>query len=693
MQSNVDEVLHAASMNKTLEESCVNAVLAERYHVIRQLGQGGMGSVWLAEDLDFNKEKVAIKMLPSILVKNKRAAKQLKEEALHWKKLSHPNIATMRNYVENDGNPFLVVDYIEGTTLEDYLVEKGKLGEGDAIRLLKPIADALDYAHRVGVIHRDVKPANIMIRKDGSPFVLDFGIAREMHETMTRVTGALSSGTLMYMSPEQLHGADPSPKQDIYAFAAMTYECLTGAPPFNRGQIEYQIEHDMPKMLDRKIAIAQCVMSGLSKDADRRPPSCAAILGGKTDFIHSALAESLRSTFRALPWVVGGLLLIGMSIAVVQGIRWKDGNVDKEQDSFALKENVPESTVVTQEVVKVVRETSPVITNVVVVPREVVVTQVNHVVEKPVRIQHPSCDPMDENGDEDEKDEDAEIGHYRQSEIGKKILQRWVTGDWKGASSELSRMSSATKSKDPDLLFVMGQMCEFGLGMEMDRDKAEELYRKAMALGSLVGKAAYGLRQMENAAGNMAFPGSAQNQYAVAFAAAMGLNPVQNEYVSGSLVGLQVAASNGDAVSALFAGMILNAQKDPQGVRWIKKASELGSFHAKMLVACSDIDEAYRYGNRAKIEKGINCLERFAQQGVWMADALLIVVYKGLGNLEQARVSFNRSETKIRQSAQQGERDSQTVLNLMQQISNQQNLNNIMRKMMPGWQNYQGQHW
>lgn len=686
MQSNVDEVLHAASMNKTLEESCVNAVLAERYHVIRQLGQGGMGSVWLAEDLDFNKEKVAIKMLPSILVKNKRAAKQLKEEALHWKKLSHPNIATMRNYVENDGNPFLVVDYIEGTTLEDYLVEKGRLGESDAIRMLKPIADALDYAHRVGVIHRDVKPANIMIRKDGSPFVLDFGIAREMHETMTRVTGALSSGTLMYMSPEQLHGADPSPKQDIYAFAAMTYECLTGAPPFNRGQIEYQIEHDMPKKLDRKIAIAQCVMSGLSKDADRRPSSCAAILGGKTDFFRSAIAETLKSTFKVLPWVVGGLLLIGMSIAVVKDIRWKDGNDDKEQVSFALKENVLESTVVTQEVVKVVRETSPVITNVVVVPRDVVVTQVNHVVEKPMRIQHSPFDAMDENDDEDEdedeNDEDAEISHYCQSEIGKRILQKWVAGDWKGASSELSRLSSATKSNDPDLLFVMGQMCEFGLGMEMDRNKSKELYRKAMTLGSLIGRAAYGLRQLEDAVGIMASPGSAQNQYA-AFAAAMGLNSMQNEYVSSSLVGLQVAALNGDAASALFAGLIFTAQNDPQGVLWIKKASELGSFYAKMLVAWTDIVEAYQYRKLAKVQMGINRLELFAQQGVWIADAFLIVIYNNLGNLAQARASFKRSEAKIRESAAQGEGDSQMVLNLMQHISNQQKRNDMMQGLMP----------
>ena len=200
------------------------ALLASRYRIIRQLGQGGMGSVWLAEDTQLDNKQFAIKMLPSILVSNKRAYRQLKDEALVAMRLVHPNIVQLRAFEENGGNPFLVMDYIDGETLDDHLAEKGKLSEDETIRLLKPIAAALDYAHGEGVVHRDVKPANVMIRKDGHPYILDFGIAREIQETMTRVTGKLSSGTLLYMSPEQLHGATPKKEQDIYSFAAMTYE-------------------------------------------------------------------------------------------------------------------------------------------------------------------------------------------------------------------------------------------------------------------------------------------------------------------------------------------------------------------------------------------------------------------------------------------------------------------------------------
>ena len=168
------------------------ALLANRYRIVRQLGLGGMGSVWLAEDTLLDNKQFAIKMLPSILVSNKRAYRQLKDEALVAMKLTHPNIVQIRAFEESEGNPFLVMDYVDGQTLDDYLAEKGKLSEVDTIRLLKPIAVALDYAHGKGVVHRDVKPGNVMIAKDGTPYVLDFGISREMQETMTRVTGKLS---------------------------------------------------------------------------------------------------------------------------------------------------------------------------------------------------------------------------------------------------------------------------------------------------------------------------------------------------------------------------------------------------------------------------------------------------------------------------------------------------------------------
>ena len=320
---------------RTVAGNAEGAFLANRYRIVRQLGQGGMGSVWLAEDTQLDNKLFAIKMLPAILVSNKRAYRQLKDEALVAMQLVHPNIVQIRAFEENDGNPFLVMDYIDGQTLDDYLadhalpleeaasrrfesVQVGEaasrrfnsaqvgeaasrrfnsvpLGEAasrrfesesDVLRILRPIAAALDYAHAKGVVHRDVKPGNVMIAKDGTPYILDFGIAREIQETMTRVTGKLSSGTLLYMSPEQLMGESPKPAQDVYSFAAMAYECLKGEPPFVRGAIEDQIKNKQPDPLPTELLtgnaaiLAAGVMAGLAKKPEARPATCTAVLDG-----------------------------------------------------------------------------------------------------------------------------------------------------------------------------------------------------------------------------------------------------------------------------------------------------------------------------------------------------------------------------------------------------------------------------
>ena len=311
-------------------------LLAGRYRVVRQLGQGGMGSVWLAEDTKLDGFKVAIKMLPSVLVNNKRAYAQVKAEALVSLKLSHPNIATVRAFEEESGNPFLVMDYIDGQTLDDYLAEKGKLTEEETVKLLKPVAAALDYAHAQGVVHRDVKPGNIMIRKDGTPFVLDFGIAREIQETMTRVTGKLSSGTLLYMSPEQLNGDAPKPAQDIYSFAAMAYECLRGEPPFSRGGVEDQIKHKLPEPLGPQFAnCGQGVMVGLAKLPEARPMTCAAVLekGGKK--VAKTSAGSSASKTRIA--VVGALLVLAALAGIGGWFGWSAYCRTEENRLAAIK--------------------------------------------------------------------------------------------------------------------------------------------------------------------------------------------------------------------------------------------------------------------------------------------------------------------------------------------------------------------
>ena len=277
---------------RTIAGNGEGTLFAGRYRVVRQLGQGGMGSVWLAEDTQLDNKQFAIKMLPAILVSNKRAYRQLKDEALVAMKLTHPNIVTLRAFEENNGNPFLVMDYIDGQTLDDYLAEHtGTTGvspvavglpEADVLRILRPIAAALDYAHAKGVVHRDVKPGNVMIAKDGTPYILDFGIAREIQETMTRMTGKLSSGTLLYMSPEQLMGESPKPAQDIYSFAAMAYESLRGEPPFSHGQIEFQIMNKPPAPLPGgPRSCAAAIMAGLAKRPEDRPASCTAVLEGR----------------------------------------------------------------------------------------------------------------------------------------------------------------------------------------------------------------------------------------------------------------------------------------------------------------------------------------------------------------------------------------------------------------------------
>ena len=214
------------------------------YEVLAPIGAGGMGEVYKAKDTRLDRT-VAIKVLPSHLADNPDLKQRFEREARAVSSLNHPHICTLHDVGEQDGTAFLVMEYIEGETLADRL-KKGALPLEQALRYGIEIADALDKAHRQGVVHRDLKPGNIMLTKSGAK-LLDFGLAKLRTDVSAEAPSMLSAlpteekpltregsilGTIQYMAPEQLEGKDADARTDIFAFGSVLYEMLTGRKAF-----------------------------------------------------------------------------------------------------------------------------------------------------------------------------------------------------------------------------------------------------------------------------------------------------------------------------------------------------------------------------------------------------------------------------------------------------------------------------
>ena len=209
----------------------LNAALAGRYTIERELGEGGMATVYLADDLK-HERKVALKVLKpelAAVVGAERFLAEIKTTA----NLQHPHILALHDSGKADGLVFYVMPFIEGESLRDKLDREKQLSVEETLEITKGVASALDYAHRRDVIHRDIKPANILLQ-DGQPVVADFGIALAVSAAGTRLTETgLSLGTPHYMSAEQAMGdRELDARSDVYSLACVTYEMLVGEPPY-----------------------------------------------------------------------------------------------------------------------------------------------------------------------------------------------------------------------------------------------------------------------------------------------------------------------------------------------------------------------------------------------------------------------------------------------------------------------------
>lgn len=256
-----------------------------RYRLDALLGEGGMALVYRAVDTKVGRE-VAVKVVHPSLVRDPAFVARFLREARVVGRLQHPNILPLYDTGEQDALPFLVMPYVAGGTLEDWLARQRT--HADMLAMIRPIAAALDHAHERGVIHRDVKPSNVLIAADGTPLLADFGIAHAIGDSKLTATG-MHIGSALYMAPEQAQGMSLTGSADQYALGSMLYEALAGRPPYSMERADTSFSLMLRKLAQPPPAPSSVnpalspaydpiLLRALAREPERRFPSCVALV-------------------------------------------------------------------------------------------------------------------------------------------------------------------------------------------------------------------------------------------------------------------------------------------------------------------------------------------------------------------------------------------------------------------------------
>ena len=294
------------SFTKTLEtpveELTTGSTFAERYQIIEELGRGGMGRVYKAVDTRIN-EKIALKLIKSEISSDKKTLERFGNELKLARKIAHKNVGKMFDINEEEGTHYITMEYVSGQDLKGLIKQTGQLAIGTSISIAKQVCEGLSEAHKVGVVHRDLKPNNIMIDREGEVRIMDFGIARSLKEK--GITGAgVMIGTPEYMSPEQAEAKEVDQRSDSYSLGVILYEMVTGRVPFEGDTaLSIAMKHKGESPKDPKEFNAQIpddlsllVLKCLEKNEEKRYQSAGELYSELND-----IEKGIPTTDRVIP--------------------------------------------------------------------------------------------------------------------------------------------------------------------------------------------------------------------------------------------------------------------------------------------------------------------------------------------------------------------------------------------------------
>lgn len=245
----------------------------DRYQIIKTLGEGGMANVYLAHDTILDR-KVAVKVLRGDLANDEKFVRRFQREALSASSLSHPNIVEMYDVGEDDGQYYIVMEYVDGKTLKQVLKQRGHLSITEVVDIMLQLTDGMAHAHDAYIIHRDIKPQNIMILSNGMIKITDFGVATALNSTQLTQTNSVM-GTVHYLPPEQAQGKGSTIRSDIYSMGIMMYELLTGLVPYKGDNaVEIALKHlkePLPSVRKANSSIPQSIENIIIKSTAKNP--------------------------------------------------------------------------------------------------------------------------------------------------------------------------------------------------------------------------------------------------------------------------------------------------------------------------------------------------------------------------------------------------------------------------------------